>query len=146
MILLDANILLYAYNPSFPHHERARAWLQAALSAPSPVGFSWATILAFIRIGTHPRAFPEPLTGEEATSIVSAWLAHPTVVVVQPTERHWEILKGLLMSARGYGSEVPEAHLAALAIEHGLTLCTTDRGFARFPGLQWADPLAPGGR
>lgn len=142
MILLDANILLHAYNPSFPQHEQARTLVQKILSEPPPVALPWATILAFIRVGTNPRAFPEPLTVKEATTIVAAWLARPTVAVIQPTERHWEILRGLLVSTRARGAEVPDAHLAALAIEHGATLCTTDRGFARFPGLEWIDPLA----
>ncbi len=143
MILLDANLLLYAYNSSFPQHKPARAWLQKALSSPAPVAFPWATLLAFTRIGTNPRAFPEPLTLAEATSVVSAWMAQPTVVIVQPTERHWEILRGLLALTQARGAEVSDAHLAALAIEHGATLCTTDRGFARFPELKWMDPLVP---
>lgn len=141
MIVLDANVLLYAYNPSFAQHERARRWLEAAFAGTSPIGLPWATILAFLRVGTNPRAFPEPLSTDEAVSIVSGWLAHPTVATVEPGERHWDILRGLLGAVRARGAEVTHAHLAALAIEHGAVLCTTDRGFAAFPGLRVLDPL-----
>lgn len=141
MILLDANVLLYAYNPSFPQHRRARTWFEHTLLTPDPVGLSWTTILAFLRIGTNPRAFPEPLTTEEAIGIVSAWLAHPTVTILEPGERHWEILKTLLQAAQTRGAQVADAHLAALAIGHGAVLCTTDRDFAVFPGLRVMNPL-----
>ena len=141
MILLDANILLYAYNPSFTQHERARVWLERTLGAPEPVGLPWATIMAFLRIGTNPRAFPHPLATGEAVGIIAAWLAHPTIVIVEPGERHWEILKVLLLAAQARGLEVMDAHLAALAIEHGATLHTTDRGFRLFPGLRVVNPL-----
>ncbi len=141
MILLDANVLLYAYNPSFPQHRRARTWLEQNFSAPAPIGLPWATILAFLRIGTNPRAFPEPLTTDEAVAVVSAWLTHPTVTVLTPGERHWSILQDLLLRVRARGAQVADAHLAALAIEHGATLCTTDRDFAVFGGLRLMNPL-----
>jgi len=141
VILLDANVLLYAYNPSFPQHRRARTWLEQNFSAPAPIGLPWATILAFLRIGTNPRAFPEPLTTDEAVAVVSAWLTHPTVTVLTPGERHWSILQDLLLRVRARGAQVADAHLAALAIEHGATLCTTDRDFAVFGGLRLMNPL-----
>ncbi len=141
MIVLDANLLLYAYNTSFEQHGRAREWLENTLSTPAPVGLPWTTILAFLRIGTNPRAFPEPLTIDEAATIVSGLLTHPTTVVLQPGERHWEILGGLIRTTRVRGPAVMDAHLAALAIEHGATLCTTDRDFAAFPGVRLANPL-----
>ena len=141
MILLDANVLLYAYNPSFPQHRRARTWLEQNFSAPAPIGLPWATIFAFLRIGTNPRAFPEPLTTDEAVAVVSAWLTHPTVTVLTPGERHWSILQDLLLRVRVRGAQVADAHLAALAIEHGATLCTTDRDFAVFGGLRLMNPL-----
>lgn len=141
MILLDTNLLLYAYNASFEQHDRARNWLERAFAAPAPVGLSWATILAFLSIGTNPRAFPQPLGPKEATTIVSEWIVHPTVVVVQPGDRHWEILKKLLLAVQARGPRVMDAHLAALAIESGATLCTTDRDFRLFPDLRVLNPL-----
>lgn len=143
MILLDANILLYAYNRSSPAHDRARRWLEEALSRPrAPVGLPWATILAFLRISTNPRAFPDPYSMSEATSLVSDWLACPAVALVCPGERHWEILHELLLVGQARGALVGDAHLAALAAEHGAVLCTTDRDFARWQGVKIWNPLA----
>jgi toxin-antitoxin system PIN domain toxin len=141
VILLDANLLLYAYNSTFEQHKRAKAWLERALSEPAPVGLPWTTILAFLRVGTNPRAFPNPLGPDEATTIVSSWLAHPMVVIAEPGGRHWEILSSLLRSTQSRGPRVMDAHLAALAIEYGATLCTTDNDFKLFPGLQLQNPL-----
>lgn len=141
MILLDANILLHAYNATFPEHEPARAWLEQAFSSPMPVALSWQTILAFLRIGTNPRAFPEPWTADEALAIVAEWLNHPAVVVLQPTERHWDTFTGLVKAGRVRGPQLMDAHLAALAIEHGATLCTSDTGFRAFPGVRLVNPL-----
>jgi len=141
VIILDANLLLYAYNASSDQHDSARRWLERTLAAPLPVGLPWATILAFLRIGTNPRAFPSPLGIEEATAIVSDWLAHPTVAVVEPGERHWEILRQLLLTVQARGPRVADAHLAALTLEHGATLCTSDRDFRLFPELRIENPL-----
>ena len=141
MILLDANVLLYAYNATFPQHERSRAWLEQTLSSQTFVALSWQTILAFMRIGTNPRAFPEPWTSEEALAIVAEWLTYPTVVVLQPAERHWDIFTRLVRGGRVSGPRLMDAHLAALAVEHGATLCTTDTGFRVFPGVRLVDPL-----
>jgi toxin-antitoxin system PIN domain toxin len=141
VILVDANVLLYAYDTSFEQHPAARRWLQATLTGPEPVRLAWTTILAFLRIGTNPRAFERPLTVREAVEIASAWLASPTVAIAEPTERHWEILARVLAVAAARGPLVMDAHLATLAIEHGATLCTTDRDFARFPGLRLLNPL-----
>lgn len=141
MIILDANLLLYAYNSSFEQHPRAKSWLERTLVALEPVGLPWATILAFLRTGTNPRAFPNPLKPEEAAAIVSEWLAHPTVVTVEPGDRHWEILTALLLATQARGSRVMDAHLAAITIEHGATLCTTDRDFRLFAGLRTLNPL-----
>ncbi len=141
MIVLDANLLLYAYNASFEQHELARTWLERTLAAPVPVGLPWVMILAFLRIGTNPRAFPSPLGIEDAVTIVSDWLAHPTVVIVEPGEQHWEILRQLLLATQARGPRVADAHLAALAVEHGATLCTTDRDFRLFPRLRMENPL-----
>ncbi len=141
MILVDANLLLYAYNPSFHRHQQARAWLERVLSRPDPVCLAWATILAFLRIATNPRAFEYPLSMEEAVPIVSAWLKQPMVTILEPGERHWAVLTELLSQTQVRGPAVMDAHLAALAIEHGAVLCTSDRDFARFPNLRMLNPL-----
>jgi toxin-antitoxin system PIN domain toxin len=143
MILADAAILLYAYNTDAEQHPRAREWLEASLSAPDLFCFAWQTITAFVRIGTNPRAFPKPLSISEATEIVSGWLARPSVTLLVPGERHWRILSELLIQGQAYGPLVMDAHLAALAIEHGATLCTNDRDFSRFSGLRIVNPLLP---
>ncbi len=141
MILADANLLLYAYNTSAAEHERARAWLQESLSRAELFGLSWQTITAFIRIGTNPRAFNRPLTTKEATAAVGAWIERPMVRILSPGQGHWEIFVRLLIEGQVRGPLVMDAHLAALAIEHGAVLHTTDRDFARFPGLKVANPL-----
>ncbi len=141
MILIDANLLLYAYDASSGSHRRAHAWLEGVLSGPEPFGLAWATILGFLRISTHPRVFASPLSIAEAVSIVSEWLAHPGVRVLDPGERHWAILSELLPASQARGPLVMDAHLAALAIEHGAVLCTTDQDFTRFRGLRRLNPL-----
>jgi hypothetical protein len=141
LILVDANILLYAYDPSSQRHEAARRWLEEVLSGPEPVGVAWMALLAFLRIGTSSRAFSIPFSLEEAVTIVSEWLERPMVAILNPGERHWEILRNLLVTAQARGPLAMDAHLAALAIEHGATLCTTDRDFTRFPGLRFSNPL-----
>ena len=142
MILVDANLLLYAYHPRAELHERSRAWLETALSGSRLVRFAWLTVWAFLRISTNPRAFERPLSMEEAEAAVSSWLAQPVAGILEPGERHWEILRGLARAGQASGALVMDAALAAIALEHGATLCSTDRDFARFPGLRWMDPLA----
>ena len=141
MMMLDANVLLYAYHPRATQHERCRAWVEAEFSSGSAVRLPWATIIAFLRISTSPRVFQRPLTTAEAETVVSSWLALPAVSSIDPGERYWDVLKDLLHRAQVRGPLVTDAALAALAIEHGATLCTTDRDFARFPGLRTANPL-----
>jgi toxin-antitoxin system PIN domain toxin len=141
MILIDANLLLYAYDSSSPHHATAKKWLERVFSRPEPAGIAWNTILAFLRIATNPRAMEYPLSISEAAEIVAEWISLPMVQVVGPTDRHWDILKGLLAEAQARGPLVMDAELAALAIEHGLMLCTNDRDFSRFPGLHVHNPL-----
>ena len=143
MIVVDANLLLYAYDASSAAHDAARAWLEETLSSSDPVGLPWATLLAFLRISTNPRALTRPLSMAEASAIVDAWLSQPCVTIAEPGERHWEVLAGLLAAGQVRGPLVSDAHLAALAIEHGATLATTDRDFARFDGLRTSNPLAP---
>jgi uncharacterized protein len=141
MILLDANILIYAYNPSADRHAAAKRWLEAAVAGTVPVRVAWVTVLAFVRIMTHPQVFRRPLSLQEAVGIVDEWLGHPMVSVLDAGDRHWSILRGLLLDGQASGPLSTDAHLAALAIEHGATLHTTDRDFARFSGLKVVDPL-----
>ena len=143
MIVIDANLLLYAYDPSSPRHPAARDWLESTLSKPEHVGLTWMTLLAFVRIGTSPRPLEHPLSITEATAIVSGWLQRPLVTVLNPSERHWEILRDLMTKGQAHGPLIMDAHLAALAIEHGATLATSDRDFTRFPGLRILNPLNP---
>ena len=143
MTLIDANLLLYAYNPRAVEHHAARRWLEATLSGVEIVRFAWLTLWAFLRISTNPRVFEHPLSIAEAEAAVSSWLVRPVVGVVEPGERHWEIARRLLHSGQTAGPLVMDAALAALAIEHGATLYTTDRDFARFDDLIWRNPLAP---
>jgi toxin-antitoxin system PIN domain toxin len=142
MILVDANLLIYAHVSSFPQHVRARDWLDAQLSASAPVGLPWPSLLGFLRIVTNPRAFEQPESIAQAWGQVGAWLEADVVWVPQPTERHREVLGSLFSTAGIQANLVPDAHLAALAIEHGLLLCSTDGDFARFPEVRWQDPLA----
>ena len=142
MILVDVNILLYASNAEADQHAVSRDWLDGKLAGAAPVGLPWATLLAFLRIATNPRAFRSPLTMAAAWQQVSTWLSTDTVWTPEPTERHAAVLGELLALPGVYGNLVPDAHLAALAIEHGLTLCSTDGDFARFPGLTWLNPLS----
>lgn len=142
MILVDANVLLYAYQPQSPSHVRCRAWVEENFSGEEPVCLAWVTILAFIRISTNPRVFGEPLLAAEAVSTVSSWLERPSVSVLEAGERCWEILRTLLVEAQVSGPLVMDAFLAALALENGATLVTTDRDFARFPQLKIRNPAA----
>src|SRR5438477_1075905 len=142
MTLVDANLLLYAYNPRAEQHEVSRAWLETMLSGPDLIRFAWLTLWAFLRIGTNPRVFERPFSTAEAEAAVSSWLAQPAAGIIEPGERHGEILRGLVREGQATGPLVMDAVLAAIALEHGAVLCTTDRDFSRFPGLKWSNPLA----
>jgi uncharacterized protein len=144
LILIDANLLLYAYHRGAEQHERSKAWLEAALSGPDIVRFAWLTLWAFLRISTNPRVFERPLSTAEACAAVSSWLAQPTVGVLEPGERYWDLLRGLVQTSQVAGPMIMDAALAALAIEHGATLHSTDRDFSRFSDLRWANPLIGG--
>lgn len=141
MILVDANLLLYAYDPHAAQHEASRLWLESVLSGSSLVWFSWLTLWAFLRIATNPRVFERPLSTAEAEHHVSSWLAQSPAGILEPGERHWQILRLLVAEGQASGPLIMDAALAAIAIEHGATLCTTDRDFARFPGLRWTNPI-----
>ncbi len=142
MILVDANLLFYAYHPRAQQHERSKRWLESALAGSVAVRFAWMTLLAFLRISTSPRIFEQPLSMDEAAAIVTSWLTQPGVDTLEPGERYWGILADLLRDAQVSGALVSDAALAALAIEHGFTLYTTDRDFSRFHGLSTVNPLA----
>jgi toxin-antitoxin system PIN domain toxin len=141
MILLDANLLIYAHVESFPQHALAKSWLDARLSSGDAVGLPWASRLAFVRIVTNPRVFERPEPIAEAWRQVEAWLDVEAVWIPSPGERHRTVLTALPARGGLAANLVPDAHLAALAIEHGLLLCSTDGDFARFPGLRWQNPL-----
>jgi toxin-antitoxin system PIN domain toxin len=141
--LLDANILLYAYNLDSPHHDACRVWLEAAFNGAEPVALPWQTVLAFIRIATHPRAMAQPLAVSQACAIVDRWFQQPNVTPLAPAERFWPILREQLLDGRITGPLVTDAALAAQALEHGAVLCSTDRDFRRFRGLTLVDPLEP---
>jgi toxin-antitoxin system PIN domain toxin len=145
VILVDANLLLYAYHPRAEQHEASREWLEAMFSGPELVRFAWLTLWAFLRIGTNPRVFERPLSMLEAEAAVSSWLAQPNVGILDPGERHWEILCGMMRKGQAIGPLVMDAVIAAIAVEHGATLYTTDRDFSRFAGLKWTNPLHASG-
>jgi uncharacterized protein len=137
----DANLLLYAYNENAAQHSKAKKWLEESLSSPEIFGMSWQTITAFLRISTNPKSYPLPFTLSEAIEIVEEWLAQPQVKILQPTEKHWEIFSGLIIEGQTHGALMMDAHLAALTIEHGAVLATTDRDFAKFSKLKTLNPL-----
>jgi uncharacterized protein len=141
LILVDANILLYAEDSLHPGHERARAWWDAQLSGNEIVCLCWTVLCAFIRIATNPRVFETPLSLEQAVARVQSWLDQPCTRVIRPTERHWIVFQQVLSDGQAVANLVTDAHLAALAIEHGCELASTDSDFARFPKLKWKNPL-----
>jgi hypothetical protein len=142
--LVDANLLLYAVDAESPRHRAARAWLEARLSGSETIALSWSVLLAFLRLCTSPRVFVRPLAGDRAFDVVEAWLRQPCVTVIHPGERHATALRRLLAPLGMAGNLVADAHLAALAIEHGAELCSCDTDFGRFAGLRWVDPLRSG--
>jgi len=142
VILVDANLLIYAYFEESPQHQQAREWLDHQLSAFAAVGLPWSSLLAFVRLVTNPRIFRQATSPTNAWRQVLDWLACEPAWIPQPTERHVEVLGSLISLPGIHGNLVPDAHLAALAIEHGLTLCSTDGDFGRFPELRWTNPLA----
>jgi len=142
VILVDVNIALYANDESSPRHPAARAWLEGALNGDDEIRFALSSLLGFLRISTNPAIFVRPLSTSAAFLEVQRWLALPNVGIVSPTDRHWVAFAEIARSGQAKGPLLMDAHLAALAIEHGATLATTDRDFSRFPGLRTIDPLA----
>ena len=141
-ILVDANLLIYAYNNRAAQHGAAKDWLESRLTGPMRVGLPWPSLLAFLRVVTHPRLFARPAATSDAWTQVASWLSSDVAWTPLPTDRHAELLAQFLVLPGIRPSLVHDADLAALAIEHGLTLCSNDGDFARFPGLRWENPLA----
>jgi len=140
LILLDTNLLIYAYERRSPHNKVARAWMEGVFRRPAKVALPWPSLLGFMRLMSNDRVMHYPLPLHRAWAQVESWLALPQTWIPLPTDRHREILAGLL-EGESRPNLVNDAHLAALAIEHGLTLCSADRDFARFQGLRWENPL-----
>ena len=141
MILVDANILLYAEYAESPFHARAREWWDGRLSEDEPIGLCWTVLNAYLRIGTNRRTFESCMSVEDAAKRIDSWLAQPCVRLIHATDRHWEVFKQLLVQGQALANLCTDAHLAALAIEHGSMLYSTDSDFSRFPGLKWKNPL-----
>ncbi len=142
MKLPDVNLLLYAIDTSAPRHRAARSWLEGQLSGIETFAFSWSVLLAFLRLSTSTRIFADPLAPEEAFDTIDGWLAQPCATVVHPTDRHVALMRELLAPLGTAGNLTTDAHLAALSVEHGAELCSSDRDFSRFPMVRWIDPLA----
>ena len=142
MRLVDANILVYAFTTSFPQHERARAWLDGKLNDGVPLGLPWPSLLAFVRLTSNQRLFDRPVSVATAWRQVEEGLACESAWVPQPTPRHQGILGELLIATGVRSEHVPDAHLAALALEHGLAVVSADTDFSRFPGLRLENPVA----
>ena len=141
MILVDANLLIYAYAREMPKHDAARDWLDRQINTRPRVGLPWPSLLAFVRLLSNPRIFENPVPVATVWEQVEKWLSATAVWIPGPTENHAAILGPLMRETVSRANLVPDAHLATLAIEHGLTLCSTDGDFARFSGLTWENPL-----
>lgn len=141
MIVLDANILLYAYDSNSSLHVLARSFVEQVFSEGEPLGLPWQTVAAFLRVVTNPKLRGDRFTVEEATAIVDQWLAQPNVRLLVPGDRHWSILRPTMLDGQVRGPLIADAQLAALTVEYGGVLQTTDRDFARFAGLRWMNPL-----
>lgn len=141
MIVLDANLVIYAYNSGSVHHAKARAWLEAVFSDGELVGLPWQAVSAFLRVMTNPRVPAERFTPEQATRIVDLWLAHPSVRELTPGDSYWPLLRRMVVEGQAPGALVSDAEIAALTIEYGGVLHSADRDFTRFPGLRWVNPL-----
>jgi toxin-antitoxin system PIN domain toxin len=144
MIVLDANLLLYAYDSRSDKHEQARKWVEQAFSEEAVVGLPWQTVAAFIRIVTNPRIPGQRFSLEQAVQVVDQWLEQPNVKLLAPGDLHWGYFKKFLLAGQARGPLATDAQLAALAMEYGGVLHTTDRDFGRFDGLRWANPIALG--
>jgi uncharacterized protein len=142
--LVDLNLLLYAVNRDTAHHQAARRWLEGALSGEETIAFPWVVLLGFLRLVTSASVFPSPMPPTEALDIVDGWLQRPNVVTLNPGDEHWSLLRGLIERTGTAANLTTDAHLAALAIESGAELCSTDADFGRFAGLRWLNPIQGG--
>jgi len=141
MNLVDANVLIYAVNSDSAHHDRARRWLEGALSGSDPLGLSWSVLLAFLRITTRRGILERPLAVSDALAYIDSWLRQPVVELVVPGAHHWAILRTLIAASGAAGNLTSDAHLAALALEGGWSLVSTDNDFRRFAGLVFVNPV-----
>jgi toxin-antitoxin system PIN domain toxin len=139
--LPDTNVLIYALDSTAPRHARARQWLDEALSGTETIGFAWQVLLAVVRLTTRAAVFAAPYRPDEVFDVIDGWLAQPCATIVHPTARHAAILRGLLTPLGTAGNLTNDAHLAALAVEHGAEICSCDADFSRFPGVNWVDPV-----
>ena len=142
MIVVDVNLLIYAVNQDSPDHRKAKAWLESAVSGTETVGLPWIVLLAFLRLTTRTGLFQKPLTVDAAFDLMDAWLQQPSVTVPEPTARHLQTMRDLILPLGTGGNITSDAHLAALAVEHGAELCSTDNDFGRFHRLRWRNPLS----
>jgi toxin-antitoxin system PIN domain toxin len=142
MILVDANLLIYAIDADSPRHRPARRWLEETLSGSTRLGLAWIVTLAFVRITTRAGIVRNPLSPQAALGYVDSWLEQPLVQPVSPGANHWPIFRNLTLAAGTAGSLTSDAHLAALAIEQGCAVYSTDNDFKRFPGIEHVNPLA----
>jgi uncharacterized protein len=141
LILLDANLLLYITIKNYPQHPAAAIWFEQQVDASVRIGMPWPSLLAFLRIGTNPRVYESPLSINTAWAQIEAWLTLHNTWIPQPTDQHQCVLSRLLSETQATANLIPDVHLAALAIEHDLEVCTTDADFARFSGCKWRNPL-----
>ena len=142
MILVDANLLIYAQNSDFPQHGRAIDWWDAQLSGGEPTGLCWQVVASFLRICTNARLFPRPLSTEEAATCVDRWMDQPNLSMLTPTSQHWATFRGQMSYVNAQADLIMDARLAALALEYDCAIYSTDSDFARFPEVRWVNPLA----
>ena len=141
MIVLDANVLIYSYDSGSSQHVKARAWIEKAFSGLEGVGLPWHTVSAFLRVMTNTRLPGPRLSLLQAAQLVDEWLEQPNVRVLSPGDEHWILLRQMILEGQASGALISDAQLAALTVEYGGVLHTTDRDFSRFPGLRWTNPL-----
>ncbi|SPE43653.1 Ribonuclease VapC [Candidatus Sulfotelmatobacter sp. SbA7] len=142
MIVVDANLLIYSYDLDSAHHKKSLSWLEELLSGVEAVGLPWPSVSAFLRVITNRRLPGTRVTLEQAVQVVDEWLQQPNVQVLVPADQHWSVLRQMILEGRASGPLVSDAEIAAITIEQGAVLHTTDRDFARFPGLRWKNPLS----